>query len=164
MAEHAITPFTVSIDNDAVTDLKARLVGTRWPEQLPGPAWQRGVPVDYLRRVAEYWASDFDWRAQEKRINSYPQFVTEIDGQRIHFVHVKSAVETATPLLLLHGWPGSFVEFLDMIDSLVDPVAHSGTAGDAFQSSSRRCRVSASRTRWQAKDGAAGGWPRLWPS
>jgi epoxide hydrolase len=132
MAEHAITPFTVSIDDEAVTDLKTRLVGTRWPEQLPGPPWQRGVPVDYLRRVAEYWASDFDWRAQEKRINSYPQFVTEIDGQRIHFVHVKSAVETATPLLLLHGWPGSFVEFLDMIDSLVDPVAHGGTVGDAF--------------------------------
>jgi epoxide hydrolase len=132
MAEHAITTFSVNIDDDAVTDLKTRLVGTRWPEQLPGPAWQRGVPVDYLRHVAEYWASDFDWRAQEKRINSYPQFITEIDGQRIHFVHVKSAVETATPLLLLHGWPGSFVEFLDMIDSLVDPVAHGGTVGDAF--------------------------------
>jgi pimeloyl-ACP methyl ester carboxylesterase len=132
MAERAITPFTLSINDDAVTDLKTRLVRTRWPEQLPGLAWHRGVPVDYLRRVAEYWALDFDWRAQEKRINGYPQFTTEIGGQRIHFVHVKSAVETAAPLLLLHGWPGSFVEFLDVIDSLVDPVAHGGTDADAY--------------------------------
>jgi pimeloyl-ACP methyl ester carboxylesterase len=132
MSDQAITPFTVSISDDAITDLKARLGNARWPGQLPGPAWKRGVPVDYLRRVAGYWASDFDWRAQEKRINGYAQFTTEIDGQRIHYLHARSAVEGATPLLLLHGWPGSFVEFLDVIDSLVDPVAHGGTEPDAF--------------------------------
>jgi epoxide hydrolase len=132
MPEHAITPFTVSISDEALTDLRTRLGSTRWPEQLPGPAWQRGVPVDYLRRVADYWASDFDWRAQEKRITEFPQFTTDIDGQLIHFLHLRSAVEGATPLLLLHGWPGSFVEFLDVIDSLVDPVAHGGTEADAF--------------------------------
>ncbi len=132
MSEHAITPFTVSISDDAITDLRTRLRRTRWPEQLPGPAWQRGVPVDYLRRVADYWADGFDWRAQEKHINGYPQFTTEVDGQRIHFLHVRSAVEGATPLLLLHGWPGSFVEFLDVIDSFVDPVGHCGTPADAF--------------------------------
>jgi epoxide hydrolase len=132
MPEHAITPFTVSISDEALTDLRTRLGSTRWPEQLPGRAWQRGVPVDYLRRVADYWASDFDWRAQEKRITEFPQFTTDSDGQLIHFLHVRSAVEGATPLLLLHGWPGSFVEFLDVIDSLVDPVAHGGTEADAF--------------------------------
>jgi epoxide hydrolase len=132
MPDDAIAPFTVNISNDAITDLKSRLVSARWPEQLPGPAWKRGVPVDYLRRVADYWASDFDWPAQEKRINAYPQFTTDVDGQRIHFLHVRSAVEGATPLLLLHGWPGSFVEFLDLIDSFVDPVGHGGTEADAF--------------------------------
>jgi pimeloyl-ACP methyl ester carboxylesterase len=132
MSDQTIMPFTVSISNDAITDLKARLGNARLPEPLPGPAWKRGVPVDYLRRVADYWASDFDWRAQEKRINGYPQFTTEVDGQRIHFLHVRSAVEGATPLVLLHGWPGSFVEFLDVIDSFVDPVAHGGTEADAF--------------------------------
>jgi pimeloyl-ACP methyl ester carboxylesterase len=132
MSDQSITPFTVTISDDAITDLKARLGNTRWPGELPGPAWKRGVPVDYLRRVADYWASDFDWRAQEKRINGYPQFTTQVDGQRIHFLHVRSAVEGATPLLLLHGWPGSFVEFLDVIDSFVDPVAHGGTESDAF--------------------------------
>ena len=76
MPDHAITPFTVSISDEAITDLRTRLRSTRWPEQLPGPAWQRGVPVDYLRRVANYWASDFDWRAEEKRINEFPQFTT----------------------------------------------------------------------------------------
>src|SRR4029453_4482826 len=129
MPEHAITPFTVSISDEAITDLRSRLGSTRWPEQLPGPAWKRGVPVDYLQRVADYWASEFDWRAQEKRINPYPQFQTDLAGQRttgvrgrpIPFLHVKSEGEGATPLLLLHGWPGSFVEFLDVIDSFVDP-------------------------------------------
>ncbi|HZL74430.1 MAG TPA: epoxide hydrolase N-terminal domain-containing protein, partial [Propionibacteriaceae bacterium] len=101
MSDHEIRAFTVSISDEAVTEVRSRLANTRWPEQLPGPAWQRGVPVDYLRRVAEYWASEFDWRAQEKRINAYPQFTTDVDGQRIHFLHVRSAVEGATPLLLL---------------------------------------------------------------
>ena len=132
MSAPAITPFTVSISDDAITDLRTRLNNTRWPVQLPGPAWQKGVPVDYLRRVADYWASEFDWRAQEKRINEFPQFSTDVDGQLVHFMHVRSAVEGATPLLLLHGWPGSFLEFLGVIDSLVDPVAHGGTEADAF--------------------------------
>ena len=132
MSDHAITPFTVSVSDGEITDLMTRLGSARWPEQLPGPTWKRGVPVDYLRGVADYWASEFDWRAQENRINGYPQFTTEVDGQRIHFLHVRSAAEGATPLLLLHGWPGSFVEFLDVIDSFVDPIAHGGTEADAF--------------------------------
>lgn len=132
MSPFAITPFTINISDDAITDLRTRLGNTRWPDQLPGAAWRRGVPVDYLQRLATTWASDFDWRAQEERLNSYPQFTTEVQGQKIHFLHVRSSVEGATPLLLLHGWPGSFVEFLDVIDSLVDPVAHGGTDADAF--------------------------------
>jgi epoxide hydrolase len=131
MSAQAIVPFTVSISDEAITDLRSRLNNTRWPGELPGPAWQRGVPIEYLRRVADYWATDFDWQSQEKRINAYPQFLTEVDGQRIHFLHVKSGVADATPLLLLHGWPGSFVEFLEVIDSLVDPVAHGGAEADA---------------------------------
>jgi pimeloyl-ACP methyl ester carboxylesterase len=132
MSEPAITPFTVSVSDDDITDLRARLRSTRWPVQLPGTDWQKGVPVDYLRRVADYWASDFDWRVQEKRINAFPQFTTNVAGQLVHFLHVRSAVEGATPLLLLHGWPGSFLEFLGVIDSLVDPVGHGGTEADAF--------------------------------
>src|SRR4029453_8591161 len=131
MPEHAITPFAVSISDEAITNLSTRLGSTRWPEQLPGPGWKRGVPVDYLQQVADYWASDFDWRAQEKRINAYPQFTTDIGRQRIHFLHVRSTVEGATPLLLLHGWPGSFVEFLDVIVSFVTPAADGGTEANA---------------------------------
>ena len=158
MPEHAITPFTVSISDEAFTDLRTRLGSTRWPEQLPGPAWQRGVPVDYLRRVADYWASDFDWRAEEKRINEFPQFTTDIDGQLIHFLHVRSAVEGATPLLLLHGWPGSFAEFLDVIESRWRMVAPRRTPSTLW---CRRCQGSGSRRHWPARDGAAAGWPQL---
>jgi pimeloyl-ACP methyl ester carboxylesterase len=133
MSQHTlIEPFTVSIGDEAIADLRSRLAGARLPEQLPGGEWQRGVPVDYLRRVADYWGTTFDWKAQEKRINIYPHFTTEIDGQRIHFLHLESKIAGAMPLLLLHGWPGSFVEFLGVVDSLVDPVAHGGTEADAF--------------------------------
>ena len=95
-------------------------------------AWERGVPVDYLRGLAAYWRDGFDWRAQEARLNSFPQYTTRIDGQRIHFLHVKSPEPAATPLLLLHGWPGSVVEFLDVIGPLSDPRSHGGDPATAF--------------------------------
>ena len=116
-----IEEFRVSIPQADLDDLANRLARTRWPSSLPGAAWdrgapgagwERGVPVGYLRELAEYWRDGFDWRAQEARLNSYPQFTTRIDGQNIHFLHVKSPEPDATPLLLLHGWPGSVVEFL----------------------------------------------------
>ena len=126
-----IKPFTVAVPQSEVDDLVTRLGNTRWPQDV-ATDWSRGVPTTYARKLAAYWADGFDWRAQETRLNSFPQFTTSIDGQTIHFVHVRSAVEDATPLLLLHGYPSSFVEFIRMIGPLVDPEAHGGRAEDAF--------------------------------
>ena len=131
-AADAITPFVIDISQVALDDLNARLDGTRWPDQLPGDPWTKGVPVGYLQDLTGYWRDGYDWRSQEALLNRYPQFVTEIDGQRIHFLHIRSAENDATPLLLLHGWPGSFAEFLDVIGPLTDPVAHGGDPADAF--------------------------------
>ncbi|NUT36884.1 MAG: epoxide hydrolase [Hamadaea sp.] len=116
-----IRPYRIDVDQAELDDLKARIAATRWPAQVAGVGWSRGVPVDYLRELATYWAQEYDWRAAERELNQYPQFTAEIDGQRIHFLHVRSAHEDATPLLLLHGWPGSVVEFLDVIGPLTDP-------------------------------------------
>ena len=129
---HDIHEFRISIPQGDLDDLAARLAGTRWPASLPGAAWERGVPVSYLRELADYWRTGFDWRAAEARLNAYPQFITEIDGQRIHFLHVKSPEPDATPLLLLHGWPGSIVEFQSVIGPLTDPRGHGGDRGPAF--------------------------------
>ena len=126
-----IRPFTVDIPQDAIDDLQARLANTRYPVEAPGDAWTYGTPVSYLRDMVERWKR-FDWREQEARMNAYPNFVTDVDGQTMHFVHVRSAEQHATPLLLLHTYPGSFAEFLDMIGPLTDPVAHGGRAEDAF--------------------------------
>src|SRR5215472_4481693 len=104
-----IRPFRIEIPQSHLDDLADRLARTRWPAALPGAAWSRGVPVDYLLGLAGYWRDGFDWRAAEARLNAYPQFTTQIDGQRIHFLHVKSPVADAIPLLLVHGWPGSVV-------------------------------------------------------
>ena len=127
-----IEEFRINIPQADLDNLARRLGETRWPTALPGPAWQRGVPVDYLRELAGYWRDEFDWRAQEKRLNAYPQYITQIDGQKIHFLHVKSPEPNATPLLLLHGWPGSFVEFMHVIGPLSDPRAHDGDPALAF--------------------------------
>lgn len=130
--DSSIQPFRVEISDAELGGLRQRLADTRWPEPLPGRGWDRGVPVDYLRRLADYWREGFDWRAQEARINSYPQFTTTIDGQTIHFLHVRSPQADATPLLLLHGWPGSFVEFLDVIGPLTDPRGHGASDALSF--------------------------------
>jgi pimeloyl-ACP methyl ester carboxylesterase len=127
-----ITPFRIEIPQSDLDDLADRLARTRWPASLPGEAWTRGVPVDYLRGLADYWRDGFDWRAAEARLNAYPQFTTQIDGQRIHFLHVKSMVPGATPLLLAHGWPGSVVEFSHLIGPLTDPAAHGAASDQAF--------------------------------
>ncbi|MFE7721615.1 epoxide hydrolase family protein [Nocardia rhizosphaerihabitans] len=127
-----IVPFHIDIAQSDLDDLHRRLADARWPDQQPGAEWSRGVPVEYLRELAEYWRTTYDWRAAEAELNKYPQFVTEIDGQRIHFLHVRSAQPDATPLLLTHGWPGSIVEFLDVIGPLTDPGAHGGDPADAF--------------------------------
>lgn len=125
-------PYQVDIPQENIDDLHRRLGETRWPESLPGAGWDRGVPAGYLKELAEYWRTGFDWRAAERRMNAYDQFVTEIDGVEVHFLHARSAEPEAVPLILTHGWPGAFTEFLGVIDALTDPVRHGGEARDAF--------------------------------
>jgi epoxide hydrolase len=133
MNENAeIRPFHVEIPQADLDDLKERLARTRWPEELPGVGWGHGIPVPYLRELAEYWTDGYDWREWEAKLNEYPQFITEIDGHNIHFLHVHSAEPDALPLILTHGWPGSVVEFLEMISPLTDPRAHGADPADAF--------------------------------
>lgn len=132
MTNTEIRPFRIEIPQADVDDLRDRLARTRWAPELPGTGWERGVPTGYLRDLAVYWAEKYDWRAHEAAINAHRQFTTTIDGVDLHFLHVRSAVPDATPLLLLHGWPGSIVEFLDVIGPLTDPVAHGGDPADAF--------------------------------
>lgn len=127
-----ITPFQIEIPQSELDYLQARLTDARWPAEQPGAEWSRGVPVAYLRELAEYWRTSYDWRAAEAELNKFAQFTTEIDGQRIHFLHVRSANPDATPLILTHGWPGSVIEFLDVIGPLTDPAAYGGDPADAF--------------------------------
>jgi hypothetical protein len=115
-----IETFRIAIPDADLDDLRNRLAGARWPAGLPGTGWTRGVPLDHLRELADHWRTGFDWRAQEARLNAYPQFTTEIDGQRIHFLHVRSERADATPLLITHGYPSSVAEFLDLIGPLTE--------------------------------------------
>ena len=128
----AIRPFRVEVPQAELDDQRERLASTRLPQPAPVDDWDAGTPNSYLRTAVEAWRTTFDWRAAEARINSFPHFMTEIDGQTIHFIHVHSPHADATPLLLAHTYPGSSVDYLDMIDELVDPVAHGGRAEDAF--------------------------------
>jgi pimeloyl-ACP methyl ester carboxylesterase len=116
-----IRPFRVAIDDSAVDDLRERLRRTRFVADIPGIGWERGVPVSYLRELVSYWAEKFDWRQVEAKLNQYPQFTTTVDDQELHFMHVRSARPDATPLLLIHGWPGSVLDFLALIGPLTDP-------------------------------------------
>ncbi|UBU16999.1 epoxide hydrolase family protein [Nonomuraea gerenzanensis] len=124
-------PFRIDIPQADLDDLRARLRRTRWAAQLPG-GWSRGVPVAYLRELAAYWADGFDWRAQEARLNAFPQFTTVIDGQPIHFLHVRSPEPDALPLILTHSWPSSVAEYLEVIGPLTDPRSHGLDPGVAF--------------------------------
>lgn len=125
-------PFAIDVPQSSLDDLRRRLRETRWPDELPGVGWSRGVPLPYLRDLAGYWAEKFDWRAVERRLNAFPQFVDEIDGATVHFLHVRSADPDATPLLITHGWPGAVSEFAGIIDALTDPAAHGGAGAPAF--------------------------------
>ena len=127
-----IRPFRIDVPQADLDDLRDRLARTRWPDELPGLGWSRGVPLAYLRQLAAYWADGYDWRKHEARLNQYPQFTTTIDGANIHFLHVRSPEPDALPLILTHGWPGSVVEFLKVIGPLSDPRAHGGDPADAF--------------------------------
>jgi pimeloyl-ACP methyl ester carboxylesterase len=127
-----LTPFTVSVSPDDLIDLRHRIERTRWPEPATVADWSQGVPLPWLRELCDYWASAYDWRRLEARLNSLPQYTAERDGVTVHCIHMRSSQPDAMPLLLTHGWPGSVVEFLDVLGPLVDPVAHGAEARDAF--------------------------------
>lgn len=128
----AIRPFTAAVPQDQIDDLHARIDSTRWPEKEPVDDWTQGVPLAALQDLVAYWRGGYDWRRCEARLNQFGQYLTEIDGLDIHFLHVPSPHAEAMPLVLTHGWPGSVVEFMDAIPFLTDPVAHGGKAEDAF--------------------------------
>ena len=128
----AIHPFQIHASDADLDDLKRRLRATRWPEGETVADWSQGVPLAYLKQICEYWASGYDWRKTEARINALPQFRTELDGLGIHFLHVRSRHAGATPLVLTHGWPGSILEFEKAIPLLTDPTAHGAAESDAF--------------------------------
>jgi epoxide hydrolase len=127
-----IRPFRVEVPQPDLDDLADRLARTRWPDELPGLGWSRGVPPGYLRGLAEHWRTGYDWRKHEAELNQLPQHTTTVDGANLHFLHVRSPEPDALPLLLLHGWPGSVVEFLDVVGPLTDPRGHGGDPADAF--------------------------------
>jgi pimeloyl-ACP methyl ester carboxylesterase len=126
----AIRPFHVDVPEEALDDLRRRIAATQWPEQETDPS--QGVPLAAMQKLARYWASECDWRKVESQLNAFPQFITEIDGLDIHFIHVRSHHEDALPLVVNHGWPGSVIEQLKIIDRLTDPTAYGGSAEDAF--------------------------------
>lgn len=132
MTNTEVRPFRIETTAAELDDLMDRLARTRLPQPAPGDDWSYGTPNSYLRDAVERWRTGYDWAAQQERINAVPHFTTEIDGQLVHFVHVRSPHAGATPLLLAHTYPGSSVDYLDMIDLLTDPVAHGGRAEDAF--------------------------------
>ena len=124
--------FHVHIDDSVLDDLRDRLARTRFPDQLDGTGWEYGIPIDYLRELVTYWATSYDWRAEEAKLNAFAHFRTRIDGQAIHFIHERSEHDDALPLLITHGWPGSVVEFLDVIPRLTTPETYGGEPTDAF--------------------------------
>lgn len=127
-----LTPFKINVSDAVLADLKDRLKRTILPSEVESSAWTYGPTQAFVKGAIDRLLGGYDWRAKEAEMNRYPQFTTEIDGQNIHFIHVKSAEKNATPLLLIHGWPGSIVEFVGVIDRLTNPVAHGGKASDAF--------------------------------
>lgn len=128
----AIEPFRIAISDDILSDLKSRLVRTRWPDAELVDDWSQGAPLQWIREICAYWADDYDWRDREAKLNRFEQFTTEIDGLDIHFIHVRSKERSALPLIITHGWPGSIVEFQKVIAPLTDPAAHGGNPADAF--------------------------------
>jgi epoxide hydrolase len=131
-ATQRVTLFKVHVPQAALDDLKKRLATARWPDKEPVTDWSQGVPLAKAQALVEYWRNRYDWRRVEQTLNGLPQFRTQIDGLGIHFIHVRSKHENALPVILTHGWPGSILEFLQVIGPLVDPMAHGGKADDAF--------------------------------
>jgi pimeloyl-ACP methyl ester carboxylesterase len=127
-----IRPFEVAVAQSDLDDVRDRLVRTKWPDELDGAGWDYGVPLDYVKDLVSYWIDEFDWRAQEALVNSHPQYVTSIDDETVHFIHVPSPEQDALPLIVTHGWPMSVFEYVGLIGPLTDPQAHGGGSEDAF--------------------------------
>ena len=130
--DDAIRPFRIEFPDEALADLRRRIAATKWPERETVADTTQGVQLVTMQELARYWGTEYDWRKVEARLNALPQFVTEIDGLDIHFIHVRSKHENALPVIITHGWPGSVVEQLKIIDPLTNPTAHGGSAEDAF--------------------------------
>jgi pimeloyl-ACP methyl ester carboxylesterase len=130
--KNAIRPFLVNVPEAELTELRRRIQATRFPDRETVADFSQGVPAATTEKLARYWATDYDWRKVEAQLNAYPQFITEIDGLDIHFIHARSKQENALPLIVTHGWPGSIVEQLKIIEPLTNPTAHGGQASDAF--------------------------------
>lgn len=126
-----VRPFRVDIGEDVIQDLRDRIARTRWPDEAPGPRWSQGTDLEYLSNFIQYWAEEFDWTSQQRALNSLDHFTTDVDGTRIHFIHQKAASGGGVPLLLMHGWPSCFVEYVAAIPLLTDPTSH-GIDGPAF--------------------------------
>ena len=127
-----IRKFQLEVTDAVLDDLKKRLSMTRWPNKETPEDWSQGIPLGYMQELCDYWQHEYDWRAREERLNRFPQFITEIDGVDIHFIHLPSVPENVRPLIITHGWPGSVVEFHKVIEPLADPTAHGGNTEDAF--------------------------------
>mgnify|MGYP003576004145 CR=1 FL=1 len=132
VASTAIRPFQVNVQEADLIDLRRRIGATRLPEKETVGDFSQGVQLEFIQALARYWATDYDWRKVEARLNSYPNFITEIDGLDIHFMHIRSKHENALPLIVTHGWPGSPIEQLKIIEPLTNPTAQGGSASDAF--------------------------------
>src|SRR5687767_3533206 len=128
----SIRPFRVSFPDEALADMKRRVAATRWPSREVVSDQSQGVQLATIQKLATYWANNYDWRKVEAKLNSYPQFITNIDGVDIHFIHARSKEKNALPVIVTHGWPGSIIEQLKIIDPLTNPAAYGGTAADAF--------------------------------
>ena len=127
-----IRPFTIDVPDAAIDDLRNRLARTRWPEAEPVDDWTQGIPLAYTQELCDHWATDYDWRRCESALNRYDHFLTEIDGLDVHFMHIRSPHDNATPMIVTHGWPGSIIEFQKVIEPLTKPTEHGGEAPDAF--------------------------------
>ena len=127
-----IQEYKISVSDEVLDDLRTRLLAARWPDEISDQGWTYGTSAEYLKELCDTWATKFDWRAQEAKFNAWPNYVTEIDGQQVHFIHARSPEPDALPLIITHGWPGSVAEFLDVIEPLRDPRSHGGDPAQAF--------------------------------
>jgi hypothetical protein len=159
-----VRPFKIEVPEPDLDDLRSRLARVRWPDQLKGASWDYGTNLEYLKSLVAYWKDDYDWRAEEKALNEFPQFKTKIDGLDVHFLHVRSLEPNALPLVLNHGWPGTPFEFEEVIGPLTDPVAHGGGPRTPSMWFAPPCRATPSRSVRGTEGFPSGRSLKPWPS